>query len=366
MSKPTHYIISGGGSGGHIFPAIAIANTIKSREPNAVVLFVGALGKMEMEKVPQAGYPIVGLPISGLQRGKILVNLSLPFKLFYSLLYSFFLVIKHKPAVAIGVGGYASGPLLFAAAMLRVPTLIQEQNAVAGLTNRILARLVTVICVAYDQLTTTYQGRNVVVTGNPIRKSILNEMPSHESGLAFFGLNPSNKTILLIGGSLGAATLNKALKENLDVVIANDWQLIWQTGKIYFDVYKNLAPQHPAIKIVQFIDNMPAAYAAADIVISRAGALSIAELQAVGKPTIFVPSPNVTDDQQTKNVLALTAKNAAVYLNDKEVNTSLIAALNSLISTSNKVDEMAQNLKQMAITDADERIVDQIFKIRKS
>jgi len=365
MSKSTHYIISGGGSGGHIFPAIAIANTIKSREPNAAILFVGALGKMEMEKVPQAGYPIVGLPIAGLQRGKILVNISLPFKLLYSLFYSFYLVIKHKPSVAIGVGGYASGPLLFAAAMLRVPTIIQEQNAVAGLTNRILARYVTVICVAYDQLITTYQGRNVVVTGNPIRKSILNEIPSREIALDFFGLDASKKTILLIGGSLGAATLNKAIKENLEAFISNDWQLIWQTGKIYFDTYKDSASQNSSIKIVQFIDNMPAAYAAADIVISRAGALSIAELQVVGKPTVFVPSPNVTDDQQTKNVMALTSKNAAIYLNDKEVSADLINVINELIASPNKAREIAQNLRTMAISDADERIVDEIFKIRK-
>ncbi len=366
MSEPTHYIISGGGSGGHIFPAIAIANAIKGREPNAAILFVGALGKMEMEKVPQAGYPIVGLPIAGFQRGRFLVNLSLPLKLIYSLFYSFYLVIKHKPSAAIGVGGYASGPLLFAAAILGVPTIIQEQNAVAGLTNRILARFVSVICVAYDQLIHTYQGRNVVVTGNPIRKSILNEIPSRESALDFFGLDPSKKTILLIGGSLGAATLNKALKENLSAFISNDWQLIWQTGKIYFGSYKDLAPQNSAIKIVQFIDNMPAAYAAADIVISRAGALSIAELQVVGKPTIFVPSPNVTDDQQTKNVLALTAKNAAIYLNDKEVSASLMNAIDELITSPNNAAGMAQNLKAMAISDADERIVDQIFKIRKS
>jgi UDP-N-acetylglucosamine--N-acetylmuramyl-(pentapeptide) pyrophosphoryl-undecaprenol N-acetylglucosamine transferase len=365
MSKPAHYIISGGGSGGHIFPAIAIANTIKSREPNADILFVGALGKMEMEKVPQAGYPIVGLPIAGLQRGKIVVNLSLPFKLLYSLFFSFYLIIKHKPVAAIGVGGYASGPLLFAAAMLRVPTIIQEQNAVAGLTNRILARFVSVICVAYDELITIYKGRNVVVTGNPIRKSILNDLPSKQSALAIFGLDSTKKTILLIGGSLGAATLNKALKENIDAFIANDWQLIWQTGKVYFEKYKDLAPQNDTIKIVQFIDNMPAAYAAADIVISRAGALSIAELQVVGKPTIFVPSPNVTDDQQTKNVLALTAKNAAVYLNDKEVSSLLFTTVKELMLYSDRATEMAQNLKSMSIADADERIVDEIFEIRK-
>lgn len=359
------YIISGGGTGGHIFPAIAIANAILKREPNSKILFVGAIGKMEMEKVPQAGFEIIGLPISGFQRGSVAKNLSLPFKLIFAVLKAFFIVIKFKPQAAIGVGGYASGPLLFAAAMLRVPTVIQEQNAVAGLTNRILSCFVNVICVAYDELIEKYKGRNVVKTGNPVRKNIVQNHVSRKDALNNFGFDETKKVIFVFGGSLGAGTINRAIAENISEILRAEWQLIWQTGNIHFEKYEHFGSGHKSVKILKFVDDMPTAYAAADVIVARAGALSIAELQIVGKPTILVPSPNVTDDQQTKNVKALERKEATFYIQDNRISSDLMTGLNSILSNSELSDKLSRNIKSMAIADADEKIVDQILNVCK-
>jgi UDP-N-acetylglucosamine--N-acetylmuramyl-(pentapeptide) pyrophosphoryl-undecaprenol N-acetylglucosamine transferase len=359
------YIISGGGTGGHIFPAIAIANALLRREPNSKILFVGAIGKMEMEKVPQAGFEIIGLPISGYQRGSILKNLWLPFKLIYALFKAFFIIIKFKPQAAIGVGGYASGPLLFAAAVLRLPTVIQEQNAVAGLTNRILSRFVDVICVAYDELIEQYKGRKVVKTGNPVRKNIVQNQILRKDALTSFGFDETRKVIFVFGGSLGAATINKAVSDNLDEIIKSGWQLIWQTGNAHFDKYKHLENGISGVKILRFIDDMPSAYAAADITVARAGALSIAELQIVGKPTILVPSPNVTDDQQTKNVKALERKEATMFIQDNQISKDLMPALNSVLLNNELSQSLSRNIKSMSIADADEKIVDQILNLIK-
>jgi len=363
MSKLKKIIISGGGSGGHIFPALAIANALKHRYPDAEFLFVGAEGKMEMEKVPLAGYTIVGLEISGYQRGQIAANISLPFKLLYSVLKAFFIVLKFKPDVAVGVGGYASGPLLFAASVLRIPTVIQEQNAVAGLTNRILSKFADTICVAYDELIKVYNGKNVVKTGNPIRKEILSITVSKDEALQSFGFNSYKKTVLVIGGSLGAKTLNESVKNNLELIQELNIQLIWQTGSFYFEQYKNVAAANSNVKCVKFIDRMDYAYTAADVIISRAGALSIAELQVIGKPTIFIPSPNVTNDQQTKNVLSLEKEEAALYIKDKEAATTLFTELKKLLEHPDKLESLSKNIRSIAIIDADERIVDEIEKL---
>jgi UDP-N-acetylglucosamine--N-acetylmuramyl-(pentapeptide) pyrophosphoryl-undecaprenol N-acetylglucosamine transferase len=363
MSGLSKIIISGGGSGGHIFPALAIANALKHRYPNAEFLFVGAEGKMEMEKVPLAGYKIIGLKIAGFQRGKIIVNLTLPFKLLYSILKAFSIVLKFKPDVAIGVGGYASGPLLFVASVLRVPTIIQEQNAVAGLTNKLLSKFASTICVAYDDLIAVYSGKNVVKTGNPIRKEILCIGVSKEESLKSFGLDSNKKTVLIIGGSLGAKTFNEAVKMNLELIKTLNIQLIWQTGSFYFEQYKNVASGNPNIKCLKFIDRMDYAYTAADVIISRAGALSISELQVVGKPTIFVPSPNVTDDQQTKNVLSLERENAAIYIKDKEAVNTLFINLETLLENEERMAALSKNIKALVIVDADSRIVDEIEKL---
>ncbi len=356
-------IISGGGSGGHIFPALAIANALKRRHPNIDILFVGAEGKMEMEKIPLAGYKITGLKIAGFQRGKFVTNLSLPFKLFYSLLKAFFIVLKFKPQVAVGVGGYASGPLLFVASLLRVPTVIQEQNAVAGLTNKLLSKFADTICVAYDELIAVYRGKHVVKTGNPIRKEILQLDVSKEDSLNYFGFNADRKTVLIIGGSLGAKTLNESVKANLDLILSMNIQLIWQTGSFYFEQYKDVASAHLNVKCVKFIDRMDYAYTAANVIISRAGALSIAELQVIGKPVIFIPSPNVTDDQQTRNVLSLEKAAAAIYINDKDAVSTLFTTLKDLFNHSAQSESLSKNIKALEIIDADERIADEIEKL---
>lgn len=357
------FIISGGGTGGHIFPAIAIANAIKKKMPDADILFVGAEGKMEMEKVPQAGYPIKGLTIAGFQRGSIFKNISLPFKIANSLFGAYRLLRSFNPAVAIGVGGYASGPLLKVAGWLNIPTVIQEQNAVPGLTNRLLSEKAKLICAAYDEIVKVYPGKNVVITGNPIRNEIVAQKINKDDAYAYFGLAKNKKTILIIGGSLGARTFNQTVRQNIDMLAVSEYQFIWQTGKLYFDEYSPLAAGKNNIKCVQFIDKMDYAYSIADVVISRGGAMSIAELQVLGKPTVFVPSPNVTDDQQTKNVAALVNKNAAIMVKDNEAITSLFPIAFSLAEDVEKQKTLAANMQKMGIDNAAERIADEIFKL---
>jgi len=359
-------IISGGGTGGHIFPAIAIANALKKREPGTQILFVGANGRMEMEKVPQAGYEIKGLNIAGFQRGSVIKNLSLPFKLVGSLLSAYNIVKSFKPDVAIGVGGYASGPLLRAASFAGVPTVIQEQNSFAGVTNKLLAKGAKVICTAYDGMEKVFPKEKIVLTGNPVRREIV-EMQAAGGDRAeaykYFGLSPDCKTILIIGGSLGARTLNESVEATINRIKDSEVQIIWQTGKIYFDHCKTVGAGISNLKTLQFIDRMDLAYACADVIISRAGALSISELQLVGKPVILVPSPNVTDDHQTHNAMALVNKGAAIMIKDSEAKLNLTGAAFDLLQNEEQQKQLSKNIGKMGIPDAAERIVDEILKV---
>ncbi|MBL0310819.1 MAG: undecaprenyldiphospho-muramoylpentapeptide beta-N-acetylglucosaminyltransferase [Bacteroidetes bacterium] len=358
-------IISGGGTGGHIFPAIAIANAIKKRKPDTQILFVGAKGRMEMEKIPQAGYEIKGLDIAGFQRGSIVKNLLLPFKVFQSLLSAYSIINKFKPDVAIGVGGYASGPLLRAASFVGVPTVIQEQNSFAGITNKLLAKGAKAICVAYAGMENVFPKNKIILTGNPVRAEIVNAGTNRNEALQYFNLKEGKKTILIIGGSLGAKTLNQSVEKSLERIKASDVQILWQTGKVYFEDCKKFATGIPNLKAMQFIDRMDYAYACADVIISRAGALSISELQLVGKPVILVPSPNVTEDHQTHNAMALVKRDAAIMIKDDEVRVNLIGAAIDLLNNEAERNILSQNILKMAIPDAAERIVEEILKVIK-
>ncbi|MBL7898381.1 MAG: undecaprenyldiphospho-muramoylpentapeptide beta-N-acetylglucosaminyltransferase, partial [Crocinitomicaceae bacterium] len=318
-------IISGGGTGGHIFPAVAIANKIKEVYPSCEILFVGADGKMEMEKVPKAGYKIIGLPIRGLQRKLTLENLMFPIKLWQSLRKAKKIIKEFKPQIAIGVGGYASAATLRVASRMGIPTLIQEQNSYPGITNKWLASRAKTICVAYENLERFFPKEKIVMTGNPVRMEMVNISGKREKALTHFNLNPSKKTILIIGGSLGARTLNESFKKDLDKILSADIQLIWQSGKVYFDQLKNDISEQSKSKIFlsDFIYLMDLAYAASDVIVSRAGAISVSEVCLVGKPVILVPSPNVAEDHQTKNAMALVQKNAAVLVKDADAKNEL-------------------------------------------
>jgi len=364
-------IISGGGTGGHIFPAIAIANAIKKKIPSAKILFVGANGRMEMEKVPQAGYEIKGLNIAGFQRGSIIKNITLPFKVMGSLISAYSIVKNFKPHVAIGVGGYASGPLLRAASFCGVPTVIQEQNSFAGVTNKILAKNAKVICTAYEGMGKVFPEEKIVLTGNPVRAEIVNTFHTKEvaqnylgeSAREYFRLQNHKSTILIIGGSLGARTLNKSVEAAIERIKESDTQILWQTGKIYFEECAKIAEGIPNLHARMFIDKMDYAYACADVIISRAGALSISELQIVGKPVILVPSPNVAEDHQTHNAMALVNRKAAIMIKDDEAKLNLIGAAFDLLKNEPLQKELSTNIKQMAIPDAADRIVEEILKV---
>lgn len=359
-------IISGGGTGGHIFPAIAIADTIKKKYPNAEILFVGAEGKMEMEKVPKAGYEIVGLPIRGIQRKLTLKNFSVPFKLISSLWKAKKLVKKMKPDIAIGVGGYASAATLRVASKQKVPTLIQEQNSFPGITNKWLAKRAKTICVAYDNLERFFPKEKIVKTGNPIRNAMVDIDGKKEAACEFFGIDPNKKTVLIIGGSLGARTLNVSLKKDLQKLIDQDVQVIWQCGKIYFNQLKEELGEDLTSKGVylsDFIFKMDLAYAAADVIISRAGAISVSEVCLVGKPVILVPSPNVSEDHQTKNAMALVQENAAVLVKDVDANEQLVEQTLSLMSDESKMKTLSENITKLGISDAAERILIEIEKL---
>ena len=359
-------IISGGGSGGHIFPAVAIANEIKRRRPDAKILFVGANGKMEMEKVPQAGYEIKGLNIAGFQRGSVLKNLTLPLKLTGSLLSAYNIIRNFKPQVAVGVGGYASGPLLRVAAMVGIPTVIQEQNSFAGITNKLLAKRASVICTAYEEMEKVFPKEKIVLTGNPVRAEIVNIEAGRTEAFKYFGLDETKKTILIIGGSLGARTLNQSVEAAVERIKLSDVQVIWQTGKIYFEDCLKVGEGVNHLKTLQFIDRMDFAYACADVIISRAGALSISELQLLGKPVILVPSPNVTEDHQTYNAMALVNKRAALMVKDEEAKVNLLGAAFDLLNNETLQKELSANIKKMAIPNAAEKIVDEILKVIKA
>jgi UDP-N-acetylglucosamine--N-acetylmuramyl-(pentapeptide) pyrophosphoryl-undecaprenol N-acetylglucosamine transferase len=358
-------VISGGGTGGHIFPAIAIANEIKNKYPIAEILFVGAKGKMEMEKVPQAGYKIVGLPISGFQRKFAFSNFILPFKLIYSLIKAFFLLKKFKPDVVIGVGGYASGPILRVASFASIPTMVQEQNSFPGKTNRILSKVVNKICVAYDGLENFFPKEKIVFTGNPIRNEMISIEGKREDAYTFFCLDPTKKTILMIGGSLGARTLNESITNAINLIHDNQVQVLWQCGKFYYAQYKDRTNEfkNRGVYLNEFIFKMDLAYACADLIISRAGAISVSELTLIGKPVILVPSPNVSDDHQTKNAMALVTKNAAIIIKDDNAKNSLFVKAIELLGNKDEASRLASNCLSLGIPNAAERIVNEIENI---
>jgi UDP-N-acetylglucosamine--N-acetylmuramyl-(pentapeptide) pyrophosphoryl-undecaprenol N-acetylglucosamine transferase len=356
-------IISGGGTGGHIFPAVAIAKTIQAETPDAKILFVGALGKMEMEKVPASGFEIVGLPIVGIQRRLTWKNLLVPFKLLASMLKARRIVREFKPDIAIGVGGYASGPLLRAAAGAGVKTLIQEQNSFPGITNRILSGKVNTICVAYDGLEKYFPKEKIVMTGNPVRPEVVQLQGKREAALKHFNLDPNRKTLLIIGGSLGARSINQAVDAHAERLEREGFQVIWQTGKGYVEASKQRCASLKYVQAHEFIREMDLAYAAADVVVSRAGAMSISELCLVAKPAIFVPSPNVSEDHQTKNAMALVSRQAALLIKDTEVVAQLGDAVVELLRNDEKRANLAKAIGAMAQNHAAERIVEEVKKL---
>lgn len=364
--KLNRVIISGGGTGGHIFPAIAIADEIKRRNPDAEILFVGAEGKMEMEKVPAAGYKIEGLHIAGFQRKLTLSNFLLPFKIINSLIKARKIIKKFKPQVAVGVGGYASGPTLQAATMIGIPSMVQEQNSFPGKTNKILSKKVQKICVAYEGLDRFFPKEKIVYTGNPTRKDMVEIEGKQAEAYNFFNLDPNKKTILIIGGSLGARTLNESIVGDFEK-IPEDVQVLWQCGKLYHEkLEEELKDKLPAnIHLMQFIMRMDLAYSIADVVISRAGAISVSELCLVKKPTILVPSPNVAEDHQTKNAMALVSKNAALLVKDIDAKDKLISETISLLNNSNKCSEMIKNIAELGKPKATEDIVTELESIAK-
>jgi UDP-N-acetylglucosamine--N-acetylmuramyl-(pentapeptide) pyrophosphoryl-undecaprenol N-acetylglucosamine transferase len=356
-------IISGGGTGGHIFPAIAIANALKKLAPQTEFLFVGALGKMEMEKVPQAGYNIIGLPIAGLQRRLTLKNLFFPFKVIRSLLKARDIIRQFQPDVAVGVGGYASGPLLHQAAALGITCLIQEQNSYPGITNKLLAKRVQKICVAYPGMERFFPQSKIVVTGNPVRALIKEGKNKKGEGIIHFQLNPNLKTVLVIGGSLGARTINESIAALLPSLKEQGLQLIWQTGKFYFTqamVCSKSCSEH--VKVFDFIERMDLAYSCADFVVSRAGALSVSELCVVGKPCILIPSPNVSEDHQTKNAMALVEQEAALLVKDINAKEELPVVLHQLMVSEDLQVKLAKNIAKLAVVDADETIANEILR----
>ncbi len=365
QTKRRNIIISGGGTGGHIFPAIAIANAIKKRFADVNILFVGAKGKMEMSKVPEAGYPIKGLWVSGFQRRLTIKNLLFPFKLISSLLKARSIIKNFKPDVVIGVGGYASGPTLNMANRRSIVTLIQEQNSFPGITNRLLAKKVNRICVAYDNLDKYFPSEKIVLTGNPVREEVVNIEGKIDEANSFFGLKTGMKTVLVVGGSQGAVSINKSIAANIDVFAKNNIQLIWQTGKFYYQEAIDLIGDMENIKVHEFIKRMDLAYAAADLVISRAGAIAISELSLVKKPVIFIPLPSAAEDHQSKNAKALVEKNAAFLIKDNEAEIELPKLLESLINEDKKLKELSKNISTFASPNATDLIVDEIEKLIK-
>lgn len=360
-------IISGGGTGGHIFPAIAIANALKKIDPQTEILFVGANGRMEMEKVPAAGYKIIGLDISGFQRSSLLKNVFLPFKIIKSLLKARAIIKDFKPDVAVGVGGYASGPLLFVASQMNIPYLIQEQNSYAGITNKWLAKNAKLICVAFEGMEKFFPKAKILLTGNPIRKESIAIENKRDEAAEYFGISADKKTVLVIGGSLGSGTLNKSVLAALDKIIDADVQVIWQTGKYYFQSIneKLKGKEHKNIKVLEFLNRMDLAYAASDLIISRAGAGTIAELCVIKKPVILVPSPNVAEDHQTKNANALVEKNAAILVKDVNAENELIDSALLLINDNEKCKELSTQIGKMELPNSDEIIAKEVFKLAK-
>lgn len=368
MNEKLRVIISGGGTGGHIFPAVSIANAIRSKHPDAEILFVGALGRMEMQRVPAAGYEIKGLPICGFDRKNPLKNIKVLFKIWKSQRMAKQIIKEFQPMVAVGVGGYASGPTLNKAAAMGIPCLIQEQNSYAGVTNKLLAKKAEIICVAYDGMERFFPAEKIIKTGNPVRQALLDTTISREEAIRSFGLDPQKKTILLVGGSLGARTVNESIMQHLDLVRQTDIQFIWQTGKYYHTgIMEQLKSQGQPKNLVvtDFISDMGAAYKAADLVISRAGASSISEFCLIGKPVILVPSPNVAEDHQTKNALALVNVDAALYVKDAEAPAQLLELAIKTVNDKQKLDSLHTNILKLALPDSADIIADEVIKLAK-
>ncbi len=366
MDKELRIIISGGGTGGHIFPAVSIANAIKAKQPQAKILFVGALGRMEMQRVPAAGYEIKGLPICGFDRKHLLKNIVVLFRIWKSQHIAKKIVRQFKPMAAVGVGGYASGPTLNVCAEKGIPCLIQEQNSYAGVTNKILAKKAAKICVAYDGMERFFPADRIVKTGNPVRQNVLNNEMTPEEARESFGLAPDKKTILLVGGSLGARTINESMRQHLKEIQEADVQFIWQTGKYYNEEMNQAVKAFgsiPNLKVLDFISDMGAAYKAADLVISRAGASSISEFCLIGKPVILVPSPNVAEDHQTKNAMALVSRDAAIYVKDAEAQTELLQTALKTVANDDKLASLSENIRLLGLKNSADVIADEVIKL---
>ena len=367
MNDELRVIISGGGTGGHIFPAVSIANEIKAKRPDAKILFVGAEGRMEMQRVPAAGYPIKGLPIAGFNRKNLLKNIPVLFKILESRRMARRILRDFRPQVAVGVGGYASGPTLNVAESMGIPTLLQEQNSYAGVTNKLLAKKARKICVAYDGMSRFFPADKILFTGNPVRQNLLEGTVQKDDAVRSFGLVPGKRTILVIGGSLGARTLNESILGNLPLVKQqSNVQFVWQTGKYYNSAIKEELDRRGCpdnLKVMDFIADMKQAYAAADLVISRAGAGSISEFCLLGKPVILVPSPNVAEDHQTKNALALVQKNAALYVPDAEARRTLLPLAINTVADHEKLESLSHNIIQLARPNAASDIADEVIKL---
>ena len=363
--KELRVIISGGGTGGHIFPAVSIANAIKAQRPDAKILFVGAIGRMEMQRVPAAGYEIKGLPICGFDRKNLLKNIKVLYKIWKSQRMAKQIIRAFRPQVAVGVGGYASGPTLNKAAAMGIPCLIQEQNSYAGVTNKLLAKKAEKICVAYEGMERFFPAEKLILTGNPVRQALLDTTISREDAIKAQGLDPAKKTILLVGGSLGARTINESVLQHLDLVRSSDVQFIWQTGKYYSaEIAKRLQGMEiPNLKVTDFIIDMGAAYKSADLVISRAGASSISEFCLIGKPVILVPSPNVAEDHQTKNALALSTKDAAIYVKDSEAPSTLLELAVKTVNDEAKLKSLSENILKLALPDSAKIIANEVIRL---
>lgn len=366
MKKNIRIIISGGGTGGHIFPAVSIANAIKEQHPEAEILFVGAEGRMEMQRVPAAGYQIIGLPVAGFDRKHLLKNISVLIKLMKSQIKARRIIKEFKPDAAVGVGGYASGPTLKVAGSMGIPTLIQEQNSYAGVTNKLLAQKACKICVAYEGMERFFDKGKIILTGNPVRQNLLNQQMSREEAIRSFNLDPTKKTVLIVGGSLGARTINNCVLNGLDQIRQSGVQFIWQTGKFYINEAKEKVGQaenYPMLHTTDFITDMAAAYSAADLVISRAGAGSISEFCLLGKPVILVPSPNVAEDHQTKNALALVAKDAALYIKDAEASEKLLKTAIETVQQPETLKKLSTNIAKLAFKDSANTIAEEVWKL---
>lgn len=366
MKKNIRIIISGGGTGGHIFPAVSIANAIKEQHPEAEILFVGAEGRMEMQRVPAAGYQIIGLPVAGFDRKHLLKNISVLIKLMKSQIKARRIIKEFKPDAAVGVGGYASGPTLKVAGSMGIPTLIQEQNSYAGVTNKLLAQKACKICVAYEGMERFFDKEKIILTGNPVRQNLLNQQMSREEAIRSFNLDPTKKIVLIVGGSLGARTINNCVLNGLDQIRQSGVQFIWQTGKFYINEAKEKvghAENYPMLHTTDFITDMAAAYSAADLVISRAGAGSISEFCLLGKPVILVPSPNVAEDHQTKNALALVAKDAALYIKDAEASEKLLKTAIEMVQQPETLKKLSTNIAKLAFKDSANTIAEEVWKL---